>query len=227
MKKAPALVAVIAVAVAVVAAMLFIPRGADEGGSGGFVPFEDTDGQTEGGSPDKSAEPANAPPAEPPDDSEETAANQAAPAEPGDDTLNRTGPDGARRTVKNRRPRTEEPEGKQSDPTRGTMNKEDVRKGIEAVRPLVKVCYEEMLQEFPKASGKVVVGFRIGAEDGEGRVEMSELKDDGTTLFDEKLHDCLQARISEAKFSAPSGGGVVDVRYPFVFATDSDESDDE
>lgn len=144
--------------------------------------------------------------------------------EPREDTLNRTGPEGAEameRVVRNRRPRPDDVPDRPAPV--GQLEKDDIRKGIEAVRPLVKVCYEDTLKEFPDAAGKVTIGFRIIGEDDKGRVEMTELADDGTTLFDEKLHDCLQKRVAEAEFETPSGGGVVNVNYPFVFSNDADE----
>lgn len=147
-------------------------------------------------------------------------------APPAEDTLNRPGPmgdDAQARRIVNRRPRADgETAGQQPDAPTGSLDKEDVRNGIHAVTPMVKVCYEETLKEFPDAAGKVTIGFRIIGEDGKGRVEMTELEPDGTTLFDEKLHDCLQARVAEAEFEVPSGGGVVNVRYPFVFDTDEE-----
>lgn len=142
------------------------------------------------------------------------------------DELNRPGPTGdaaEARRIKNRRPRTDEKVGKQDELPAGQLDKDDVQAGIQAVRPLVKACYEDMLKEFPDAAGKVTVAFRIIGEDNKGRVEMSELAEDNTTLFDQQLHDCMQKSIAEAEFETPSGGGVVNVRYPFVFQTDEDE----
>lgn len=124
-----------------------------------------------------------------------------------EDTLNRPGP---------------APSGADPDELPpGKLDRDTIRKGIEAVTPLVKVCYEGALEDFPSAEGKITVGFRIIGEEGKGRVEMSELDPERTTLFDEKLHDCMLKTIGDAEFESPEGGAVT-VRYPFVFETDAE-----
>lgn len=217
-----AVVGLIGVAFAVV----WIARDGDEPAPA-FAPYEESGSAPT--DPPAAAQPTSAAPA--------PAASAAAPAavpartapataDREEDTLNRPGPDGTPdgRRITNRRPREggDETAGP-AEPAPGTLDKDSIRKGIRAVTPMVKVCYEETLEEFPDAAGKVTIGFRIIGEDGKGRVEMSELDQEGTTLFDEKLHDCLQNRVAEAEFEAPEGGGVVNVRYPFVFATDAEE----
>mgnify|MGYP006188901993 CR=1 FL=1 len=137
-----------------------------------------------------------------------------------EDTLNRPGPQA-------RQAPGEEAAPEDVAPPRGvapedTLSHEAIRDGIEVVRPLVKVCYEDALKEFPDAAGKVTLSFRIAAEDEEGRVELSELDRERTTLFDEKLHDCMMESVAEATFPAPGAGGVVNVTYPFVFQTDEE-----
>jgi hypothetical protein len=148
------------------------------------------------------------------DETEEIAPSEASahPAVQGtEDTLNRPGPAPSQ-------------DGDEEQPT-GSLDRETVRDGIKAVTPLVKVCYEETLEDFPDAAGTITVGFRIIGEQGEGRVEMSELDSENTTLFDEKLHDCMLRSIGEATFDAPEGGGAVNVTYPFNF--DSGKSSDQ
>ena len=137
-----------------------------------------------------------------------------------DDTLNRIGPAPPNGAEPPAPPDTKTtPPG----PAPGALRKEDVKAGIEAVRPLVKTCYEEALVDFPDAEGRVTVSFRIVGENGAGRVEMSELDPDETDLFDERLHDCMLKSIGEASFDIPEGGGVVSVTYPFQFARGDDE----
>ncbi|MFU8802492.1 MAG: AgmX/PglI C-terminal domain-containing protein [Bradymonadaceae bacterium] len=97
------------------------------------------------------------------------------------------------------------------------LAREQVMEGIEAFRPLVRECYEASLTDFPDASGRVVLGFEISAADGEGRVHLSELLDENTTLFDESLHDCMLESIADITFPVPEGGGTVRVTYPFNF----------
>lgn len=137
-----------------------------------------------------------------------------------EDTLNRIGPIGGA----DDRDRENAPEGTAQDAAddqpRGVVDREDVLAGIKEVKPLVKECYEKALVDFPDAAGRVTVGFRIIAEDGEGRVELSELDEEKTDLFDVKLHDCMLQSIGEARFEAPQSGGVVNVTYPFQLRSD-------
>lgn len=147
-----------------------------------------------------------------------------------DDTLNRMGPTGDDIPPPPDRPgsagATEGSDENDTAPT-GTLDKATIKKGIESIRPLVKVCYEESLEDFPDAAGRVTVGFRVIGEEGEGRVELAELDQEKTTLFDERLHDCMMQQIGDATFDTPpEGGGVVNVTYPFSFATESDEVQD-
>lgn len=100
----------------------------------------------------------------------------------------------------------------------GSLSKESIQNSVEALRPFVKDCYENTLKDFPDAEGKVVIGFTIiAAEDG-GRVELSELDAEETTLFDTQLHDCMLEEVGNIDFDTPGGDGKVKVRYPFNFA---------
>lgn len=104
----------------------------------------------------------------------------------------------------------------------GALSRETIRESIETMKPYVKGCYEDMLKEFPEAAGKVVIEFTIIGEGGKGRVEMSELEAEKTTLFDSKLHDCMLEAVGDLEFEVPEGGGKVKVRYPFNFETDKE-----
>lgn len=151
-----------------------------------------------------------------PDDDSPVDDDSRAAIEGTEDTLNRPGPTPS-----------DAPGDSADSPPSGTLDRETIRRGVDAVTPLVKVCYEDTLKDFPDAAGKITVGFRIIGEEGEGRVEMSELDPEQTTLFDERLHDCMLKTIGDARFEAPEGGGVVNVRYPFVFETDAETFPDE
>ncbi len=99
----------------------------------------------------------------------------------------------------------------------GSLSKESIQNSVEALKPFVKDCYENTLKDFPDAEGKVVIGFTIiAAEDG-GRVELSELDAEETTLFDTRLHDCMLEEVGNIDFDTPGGDGKVKVRYPFDF----------
>ena len=107
--------------------------------------------------------------------------------------------------------------------------KDQIQAAVLELRPRVKACYDETLKEFPDASGKVVIGFAIKSdEDGEaGMVEMTELDPEKTTLFDQRLHDCMQLTIADLTVDPPVGGGTMKVNYPFIFSTGEDEQEEE
>lgn len=106
-------------------------------------------------------------------------------------------------------------------PPPAAITREEVLEGIEAFRPVVGRCYEDVLREFPEAAGRVIVEFDVVARGGEGRVELAELGE-GTTLFDNHLHDCMLESLGDVTFSVTSGDGTVRVRYPFNFVAESD-----
>ena len=104
-----------------------------------------------------------------------------------------------------------------------TLDKDDIQRGIKTITPYVKACYEQTLTDFPDAAGRVVIAFDIVGEGDEGRVELSELAEDKTTLFDTGLHDCILESIGDVKFEKPNGQGKVHVRYPFQFDNEPEE----
>lgn len=139
-----------------------------------------------------------------------------------DDTLNRTGPldrevpEG--RTVKNVRPNPGLPPGRQDRP----IDPDEVRRGVEAVRPILRACYDGLLDDFPDASGKISVAFQLIDDGGKGRVDMGEIKADNSTIFEEKFHECVLEGIGAAEFEAPTTSPV-SITYPFVFQRDEPE----
>ncbi|MEZ4461401.1 MAG: AgmX/PglI C-terminal domain-containing protein [bacterium] len=109
------------------------------------------------------------------------------------------------------------PKAVDEEPT-GSLDREVIRDGIQSMRPIVEKCYNETLKDFPDAEGRVTLAFTISAEDDEGRVELSELDTEKTTLIDTMLHDCMLEAVGELRFPAPEGNGKVNVKYPFNFA---------
>ncbi len=79
--------------------------------------------------------------------------------------------------------------------------------------PSIRHCYQRALQSTPDLGGKVVVAFTIARD---GTVSAASLAEDG--LAAPAVRSCLRAVFFTLQFPEPKGGGVVDVRYPFVFA---------
>ncbi len=76
----------------------------------------------------------------------------------------------------------------------------------------IRRCYELQLQQHPGLAGRVVVKLTIGPD---GSVRAAEIA--ASTLKDPVLHACILRVVRRWRFPAVAGGGVVEVRYPFVF----------
>ena len=86
-----------------------------------------------------------------------------------------------------------------------------------AVKPLMKTCYDQMLDDFPEASGRVTAKFTVRAEDEIGEVDVVEFLD-GDAQFDARMKVCMTRALDA--FTIPMDGeGELTVSYPFTFAT--------
>ncbi|MCK5799948.1 MAG: energy transducer TonB [Deltaproteobacteria bacterium] len=95
----------------------------------------------------------------------------------------------------------------------GSLAPEEIYRVVRRNRRAVRFCYERQLIKEPTLHGKVLVNFII---DRDGSVR--EVRVDDSTLKNVEVEDCLLARIRSWVFPAPRGG-IVNVRYPFVFRT--------
>jgi hypothetical protein len=93
----------------------------------------------------------------------------------------------------------------------GGLDPELVRRVIKSHRDQIRYCYELELARNASLAGKLAVKFTIGAE---GEVVSSQVAD--TTLSSADLNRCVTGRVQSWVFPKPKGG-VVNVRYPFVF----------
>ena len=79
----------------------------------------------------------------------------------------------------------------------------------------IRACYEKALQKNPKLKGRVVFKLTIGPT---GAVTLVAVQED--TLKDKDAVACMEAQIRRYRFPATEGAGVVQVVYPFVFASE-------
>lgn len=104
------------------------------------------------------------------------------------------------------------PEG---DPAiEGSLTKEEIEAVIRANLAQIKACYERFLQGKRDLGGRVMTHFTIGTN---GRVTASSIA--SSDLGSPGCDNCIQTAIARWKFPLPRGGGVVTVKYPFVFSS--------
>lgn len=96
--------------------------------------------------------------------------------------------------------------------------RDGIRRAMRDALPEVRKCYEGALADHPDAGGKVVVEFELTRRDGKGHVDSGELSE---SALPGPLHDlCVMNALSHVELPAPPGaeGAHVTMRYPFVFS---------
>jgi hypothetical protein len=97
---------------------------------------------------------------------------------------------------------------------RGSLSKEVIRRTIQRHTNQVRFCYEQGLSQRPDLAGRVDMQFVIAPS---GAVQAAEVA--SSTLQEARTENCIRDAVRRFAFPAPDGGGVVIVRYPFVFQT--------
>lgn len=96
----------------------------------------------------------------------------------------------------------------------GSLDKEIIRRVIKQHLAQIRYCYEKELVRHPGLFGKVATRFTIAAT---GRVQQASVSQ--STLKNAEVERCITAKIRTWKFPKPKGGGIVIVKYPFIFKT--------
>ncbi len=94
----------------------------------------------------------------------------------------------------------------------GSLSQQDIRRVVRKNINAVRFCYEKELIKNPSLSGKVVVKFIIAAD---GRVQQARIE--SSTIGNKQVEKCIIYAVRRFKFPKPKGGGVVSVKYPFIF----------
>ncbi len=94
----------------------------------------------------------------------------------------------------------------------GALDKETIRRVIRRHRNEYKYCYEKQLNVKRDLNGKIIVKFTIS---GNGSVIAANVEE--STMGDSAVENCLVGKIRRWVFPAPKGGGIVVVKYPFIF----------
>jgi len=103
--------------------------------------------------------------------------------------------------------------------SRGELDPDYIKAAIrEQLVPAVRECYESSLEDNANLRGSVVLNFEIlGHPDVAGVVDDVRISEDRTTLDDAALRECMVESMYVVEMPAPSGGGSINVTYPFVF----------
>ena len=91
-------------------------------------------------------------------------------------------------------------------------DKELVRRVVHSHHSQLRYCYESELVRNPNMNGKLTVKWVIGS--GGSVTQVNVL---GNTLGNQKVANCVAARVKSWNFPPPKGGGIAVVTYPFVF----------
>lgn len=91
------------------------------------------------------------------------------------------------------------------------LNREEVMRIIRTKKSQYRTCYEKALQQDRDLEGKIRVVFTVGPQ---GQVLVA--KADENTVSD-AVADCITRRMKAWRFPKPRGGGLVEIRYPFLF----------
>lgn len=78
----------------------------------------------------------------------------------------------------------------------------------------IKMCYRDNLKKMKGGEGKVVIEFEVNDQ---GVLTKSAINEKKTTLKNEFLFECMQAKIKTWVFPAAPKGKALSVSYPYIF----------
>jgi len=94
----------------------------------------------------------------------------------------------------------------------GALDKSLIDEVVQSNESKVRFCYQSQLAEDPSLSGAVTVKFVI-APDG----TVNSATTQSSTLASPPVEECINTHFMDFQFPEPKGGGIVIVKYPFVF----------
>jgi hypothetical protein len=101
----------------------------------------------------------------------------------------------------------------------GTVDKEDVRRAIQTVVPLIRQCFQDVAERYP-GPHTVQLKFTIEGQGLTGHFRDGEVVD--STIQDPFALACFLDSLLDVRFPAPRGGGRVTITYPFHFQPGTD-----
>jgi TonB family protein len=100
--------------------------------------------------------------------------------------------------------------------TRGSLDKEIIRRIVHLHMNEVKYCYDQELVRNSRIEGRISVQFLISPF---GQVQSSVLQ--STTMNNLHVEKCVVDAVKRWEFPKPTGGGIAIVSYPFNFVAGS------
>lgn len=106
--------------------------------------------------------------------------------------------------------------------------KEDIRKQVtETLIPLVRECYQEVLNHNPTLEGKIILRFTVSGEpELGGLVETASVDEEQSTIKDSSMIECARENSYALRFPPPRNGGSVNVELPIIFRSVEDNKQD-
>ncbi|MEZ4463923.1 MAG: AgmX/PglI C-terminal domain-containing protein [bacterium] len=92
------------------------------------------------------------------------------------------------------------------------LSREEVQRVVRLKKAEYRACYERELQSRRDLEGKLTMKWVVGPD---GKVLAASVVD--STLASDEVGACIGRAIKRWQFPRPRGGGVVTVRYPFLF----------
>jgi hypothetical protein len=100
----------------------------------------------------------------------------------------------------------------------GNLDREYIQQTVrEEVIPLVRECYDQLLETDEQSAGRVVMQFEIMGDETVGGIVDGVTLTEETELTQEDFAECVRESMASAIFDPPQGGGVVSVTYPMNF----------
>ncbi|WP_224242533.1 AgmX/PglI C-terminal domain-containing protein [Hyalangium gracile] len=101
----------------------------------------------------------------------------------------------------------------------GTVDKEDVRRAIQTVVPLMRQCFQDVAERYAGPQS-VTLRFTLEGQGLTGHFRDGEVVE--TTIQDPFALSCFLDSLLDVRFPAPRGGGRVTITYPFRFIPGAD-----
>lgn len=97
-----------------------------------------------------------------------------------------------------------------------TVDRNLVKKQVQDKRYEAMNCYKEQFKKDSELSGKLLLKWQINDK---GQAQNIQAFDSTITNID--LIDCVKGIISQMQFAEAPEGKTVEIRYPWIFSTDS------